>query len=951
MEDALLYLDQVKMTFEDKPEIYNKFLDIMKNFKAQEIDTPGVIQQVSHLFRGYNKLILGFNTFLPDGYKIELPLDGNNATMTVITPAGVSASIVGGPVIPRQGTTQGKNTGGSISKPSDAIVRPDVAGAPVEFDHAITYVTTIKKRFAHEPETYKAFLEILHTYQKEQRSIKDVLEQVSQLFADHSDLLKEFTYFLPDAVQEQAKERLSRAARESELRRGQHLGGEYNLEYHASSRLVPVQCSADDQSRWPSAVGRGSRTAFDSTSGLPHTKCNISTVHSESIMYPRIEAESKAMSGRPIYARYTSCAIERQLFEKIREFLNATGTLATAPDAWNQFLKCLDLHSQDLLQRSDLIRLVSGLFSSHGLSIELLEAVQRILRDGDGIYSATYDDKRKYRLSEEQNKYSSGSLTPLHDMDFSSCVRHTPSYRALPMSLVQPNSQGRLSLELAVLNDMCASVSSEKACGFLHPKKDKHEQDLFQLEDQRYELDMIIDANSTCVAVLESITTTFYQNDRSTASKTRICHEKQVDCSRHSSNYAINANVDAAALSNPHLNAISAVYGKHSGELIELINNNPRFAIPLVLERLKRKGKEYRNMREIKSYSWEEVINRNLHRALDQRAFHFRQNERKIKLSCYLMRHILGSTHTEIGRSSLQRVIRQHETTTLLDDDPKDETEAFRKDIFLQLGRRSLHRTLFRLILNAVEQSCIAQHDKQLIANYWQHFFFHFVHLSNDNHKIEPTVSPWIKYDVSDELMIGSRQIYMFFRLYHLLFQRYEFAWKLGDNPTLVPSGCQSEYSSQDHPRITAFDTLVRGLLDGSLDSGRYEGGCRLLFGASSFVFFSIDNLIVQLLKQLQCVVNDIQSSKLVDLWKEREVLKRKKHLDDCTNKFSDVSIRPSMLSSYKARAEHVTYCPGKVVGTLYAVRYYTHSNKCPGLRATLDAISIKRLSPSEQSR
>ena len=66
-------------------------------------------------------------------------------------------------------------------------------------------VTTIKKRFAHEPETYKAFLEILHTYQKEQRSIKDVLEQVSQLFADHSDLLKEFTYFLPDAVQEQAK--------------------------------------------------------------------------------------------------------------------------------------------------------------------------------------------------------------------------------------------------------------------------------------------------------------------------------------------------------------------------------------------------------------------------------------------------------------------------------------------------------------------------------------------------------------------------------------------------------------------------------------------------------------------------------------------------------------------------------------------------------------------------
>ncbi|EWM25655.1 histone deacetylase sin3 component [Nannochloropsis gaditana] len=96
------------------------------------------------------------------------------------------------------------------------------AGGPlVEFKQAKDYVTTIKKRFASEPHqaTYKAFLKILHHYQEEQRNIMDVLEQVSSLFADHPDLLKEFTYFLPDAVQEQAKERLNRAAEESEMRK------------------------------------------------------------------------------------------------------------------------------------------------------------------------------------------------------------------------------------------------------------------------------------------------------------------------------------------------------------------------------------------------------------------------------------------------------------------------------------------------------------------------------------------------------------------------------------------------------------------------------------------------------------------------------------------------------------------------------------------------------------
>ncbi|CAM9232388.1 unnamed protein product, partial [Discosporangium mesarthrocarpum] len=331
VEDALLYLDQVKIEFGNKPEIYNEFLDIMKNFKAQHIDTPGVIRRVSNLFRGYNKLILGFNTFLPDGYKIELsdieemnrvhaleqanmrrmgtgaaPQDAEAVTprsMTVgvgsgpVGAAGANTGAMapsGGPQGPstgpgagvadasslnaanvlgsvggsaagsgpgmgdggaagRGGGDGGEETGsggggggamgrgsphppGHISPHPGAGVGGLAGAAPAEFDHAITYVTTIKKRFSHHPETYKAFLEILHTYQKEQRGIKEVLEQVSTLFMDHADLLREFTYFLPDPVQEQARERLNRAAMESELRNakkqlqaknskhGQHMG-------------------------------------------------------------------------------------------------------------------------------------------------------------------------------------------------------------------------------------------------------------------------------------------------------------------------------------------------------------------------------------------------------------------------------------------------------------------------------------------------------------------------------------------------------------------------------------------------------------------------------------------------------------------------------------------------------------------------------------------------------
>lgn len=113
VEDALSYLDQVKLQFGNQPQVYNDFLDIMKEFKSQRwgythdvlpciyncciwsmkkieiriirtylieinfcslysLDTPGVISRVSNLFRGHPDLIVGFNTFLPPGFKIEV---------------------------------------------------------------------------------------------------------------------------------------------------------------------------------------------------------------------------------------------------------------------------------------------------------------------------------------------------------------------------------------------------------------------------------------------------------------------------------------------------------------------------------------------------------------------------------------------------------------------------------------------------------------------------------------------------------------------------------------------------------------------------------------------------------------------------------------------------------------------------------------------------------------
>jgi histone deacetylase complex regulatory component SIN3 len=639
VEDALLYLDQVKVEFGDRPHIYNEFLDIMKTFKTQQIDTPGVIRRVSNLFQGNKKLVLGFNTFLPEGYKIELPLDGDGPPVAVFRAPGETIThILSGPGAPidpptysthasapdygRAATTsthsaaapsapglapsppkngapsqqrqppQGgaargvlpthtqpqlpasqqplrgpplahsqigqpqrgpaamgkkptpgldqaaaasspyqQHPQGGLSQPTafgqqglrgappgpaqrqmlfaENAVRarleqqargpgpaipgrlphqppagaraagippgatqlsPDgktpaaprlAAGAPsqlhaaaapprqqlglqqqnqhamqqqqqapqpqqapsaqaedpqlppLEFDHAINYVTTIKKRFSDEPETYKKFLEILHTYQKEQRGIKEVLEEVSTLFADHPDLLKEFTYFLPDGVQGQAKAQLEQVAKEAEARKraasskqaimqqaqGMQRQAQQQVtatqqQQRAPPPLPPAPVAVQVQAPVPPPPPRETPLSslhltppappipFGATQGRSRERerelyrtAVYGVVSFLPVRPPRKKAltvaQAAAKNGRPsmlpTLPRQPSTA-ETAFFERAKRHLNRKELAPDKPTGqrrhtpYIEFLKCLHLFGAGVLNKDELVLLLRGLF-------------------------------------------------------------------------------------------------------------------------------------------------------------------------------------------------------------------------------------------------------------------------------------------------------------------------------------------------------------------------------------------------------------------------------------------------------------------------------------------------------------------------------------------------------------------------------------------------------------
>ncbi|PNX73424.1 paired amphipathic helix protein SIN3 4-like, partial [Trifolium pratense] len=76
-QDALAFLKDVKVAFQDEREKYDEFIKIMKDFKAFEINTIGVRSRVNELFKGHKDLILGFNNFLPNGYKMDDGVDAS----------------------------------------------------------------------------------------------------------------------------------------------------------------------------------------------------------------------------------------------------------------------------------------------------------------------------------------------------------------------------------------------------------------------------------------------------------------------------------------------------------------------------------------------------------------------------------------------------------------------------------------------------------------------------------------------------------------------------------------------------------------------------------------------------------------------------------------------------------------------------------------------------------
>jgi len=984
VEDALSYLDQVKFKFGNQPQVYNDFLDIMKEFKSQSIDTPGVISRVSMLFKGHPELIVGFNTFLPPGYKIEVQtndnqqgqavagtgghqiqsffqtivhtphgthLMGNQGLLPQVIPTTSIQSMISSPVSVRPVTvhpTQ-KFTGKSvtaetlatvaaahspgpaagqarseqgqvytasptqimtlqqpaplnISNPphqppagtppsvniqnSNAISAATPGGGggggggqnsqPVEFNHAINYVNKIKHRFQGQPDVYKQFLEILHTYQKDQRAMKEggvpksmltekeVYDQVSKLFQNQEDLLAEFGQFLPEATTDHSTAAIM----------------------VSSKGLANDHVSATTNNKRPPKGNNLLPSKIEPRAGVDNLKRPLQPMRMQPpAKKPRLGVLKDVSLGE---AQRYGTLNEFAFFDKVRKAMKNS-------EVYDNFLRCLVLFNQEIVSRSELVQLVSPFLNKHP---ELLKWFKDFVgfRDGAAAVGSGSGGSEQAMSSSESQRLRPERLIgdSAMEIDYASCKRLGASYCALPKSFVHPKCSGRgaSSLFKEVLNDTWVSFPSwSEDSQFVSSRKTQYEEHIYRTEDERFEFDVVLESNRDTIKVLECVQKKMSRMPPEEAARYRLD-----DCLGGTSPTI-------------HQRAIRRIYGDKSVDIIDGLKRNPVVAVPLVLRRLKAKDAEWREVQKQFNKIWRDQNEKYYLKSLDHQGMIFKQNDIRAIRSKSLLNEIetlYDERHEQIEQNGgavvtgVPHLKLQYKDKSVLDDAAnllihhvKRQSNIHKED--KQKIKALLKQSLPDIFFHPRQEMSDTESEKEEDESEKDESDNEDSKNKKKEDKKEIVVKEEdIQAEIKDgELPLHARELdttesysllmannhwYLFLRLHQILCDRLQ---QMYDHAIVIAAEEGEEGPGRSENTATAlrlkpknslspsnyypaFRDMVMSVLDGNMDTIAYEDTLREMFGIHAFTAFTLDKVISNAVRQLQHLVTDESS---VDCW------------------------------------------------------------------------------------
>ncbi|XP_047310772.1 paired amphipathic helix protein Sin3-like 2 [Impatiens glandulifera] len=692
--DALTYIQQVKEMFEDHSK-YDMFLALMKGFKAQTIETEGVIEKVKELFKGHNNLIFGFNAFLPKDYHI-----------TVID----------------EEETPPKRT--------------------AEFEETIKFVIKLKKRFQNDDQVYKSFLDILNMYRKGHKDVTELYQEVAILFGRHQDLVEEFIRFLPYTSASQvpsgqhsfqlddrnfAMTATHQAPIDKKRRRGRpttlvtdHDQSHEPIDSEKDKTIIKMQKDLKKHAEKDSKE----RRTHDRKDREPETdsnrEFNMQRVHENRKSNPKIED----FRMNPLVTSCNDKKSRRSVYKEEFIFCENVKERLGSFDDYQAFLKFLHIYSSEIITRKELQGLVSDLLGKYpdlmdGFNefLEHCENIDEFLAgfmnkkslwsDGNGcnpvkkkVHKNEMEPKEKDKCKE---KYMGKSI---QELDLSDCQRCTPSYRLLPDDYPIPIASQRSELGTKVLNNRWVSVTSgSEDYSVKHIRRNTYEENLFRCEDDRFELDMLLESVRATAKRAEELLNRLNNNTVTPDSPIRIeDHFTVLD-----------------------FRCIERLYGDHGLDVLEILKKNPCVALPVLLTRLKQKQEEWTQCRTDFNKVWAEIYRENHCKSLDHRSFYFKQQDSKnlsIKSLVTQIKEIKEKTH-RVDDGSFSLMARNRYLII-----PNLDYE------YVDAG---IHEDMYKLVKYSSKEVCSTKEQFNKIMKLWTSFLEPMLGVSSRSHGIEGT--------------------------------------------------------------------------------------------------------------------------------------------------------------------------------------------------------------------
>lgn len=752
-----------------------------------------------------------------------------------------------------------------------------------ELEPAVKFIQKIRTRFSHEPEVFKTFLEIVDEFQSERKSLSELYKQINNLFAGHLDVIEDFKKFLPEQFEASAAEASNFAKNQGHFQNGTGYGPRPAANKNFSNAGA-VQQHAQNPIR-------------TNTSYAPFYSANNASA---------VAPAAKKLKTIPNIEDYRQSAEELDFFENVKRFFNNTSVYA-------EFLRCINLFNQDLIGMKELLQMVGNYL---GKAPELFQWFKQYVgcRDEVDLGGGIAKDS------------SDASELPL--LDVNRCKKYG-SYRLLPKLYRNPVCSGRNSLVSEVLNDFvvsCPQFASEEG-SFIASKKNQYEEALFKCEDDRFDLDMLIDANQATILVLEALDKRI---------QTMPADERSA--------FKLGLNLGVGTSTTIYRRAISKIYGPdRAAEVMEGLYNNPVAAVPVVLNRLQAKDEEWRKIQRESAKVWREIHAKNYYKALDHQSISFKSNDKKTINVKSLVNEI------EAIAKEARFAASSHRT---------------HHHMLLNLQDAGVVRDLFLIITSYIRKSFnVHSHEKKSLIGFFESFIPNLAGISANHLQTEtqngdsnaftsaessPGASeiadaeeeaavsgaePLAKQSKKNSLVPShslyiNNQIYAFLKSFEIAYQRLlrlKSAKKNASNaaheetaaPTALHNQAAHDLDLQsslqiDAPNTDPYASLVTftaKFVTGALEQTYFEEKVRYLFGSCSFHLFTFDKLIASITRQAQAILNDAVCDNLLRLFETiRSNTKRS---------FTDYSIKLAAESIINSDEENLFQIDTPAAGTI----------------------------------